>query len=111
MRRSWSESRERKAAALKEQIQRRAERRAEAEENRRFSDRLRFDQGSFWQREKPEPRSLYPSSWTILEAACRKWGVPAGFRPVPQFPISAFTRDKQHWDANERMGRLRAMKS
>ena len=47
-------------------------------EDRRFFDRRRFDQGTFWY--APEPRSLPPSTWPALVEAIKKWGIPAGFR-------------------------------
>ena len=44
-------------------------------ENRRFSDRLRFDQPSRVWKSQPEPRSLPPSTWPPFEEAVKKWGI------------------------------------
>jgi hypothetical protein len=50
-------------------------------EDRRFFDRLRFDQSAIWNWNRPrEPRSLIPSTWPRLEAEMRKYYVP-GFWP------------------------------
>jgi hypothetical protein len=68
-------------AGLKRPVQRaarlarlRAERLAE---DRRFSDRLRFDQSKVWNWNRPkEPRSIIRSSWPALEDAMHRFGIP-----------------------------------
>lgn len=48
-----------------------------AAENRRFRDRLRFDQSIKWDWNRvPEPRSPIPSIMPAVERACRLWGPP-----------------------------------
>jgi len=55
--------------------------REQRDENRRFHDRLRFDQSTLWT--GPEPRSWPPSSWPAFAEACMRWGIPAGRRLIP----------------------------
>jgi hypothetical protein len=53
----------------------------EVVENRRFADRVRFDQSKLWDWNRSiEEHSLIPSTWVALVEAVRKWGLPAGFR-------------------------------
>jgi hypothetical protein len=52
-------------------------------ENQKFFNRMRFDQHRAWNSNRaPELHSDIPSTWPALEAACRKWGPPVGFRPT-----------------------------
>jgi len=54
-------------------------------ENRSFSNRMRYDQHAVWNQARYPERSLIPSTFPAFAAACRKWGVPAGYRMCQDF--------------------------
>jgi hypothetical protein len=63
-------------------------------EDKKFFDRRRFDQGTFWKKH-PEPRSLIPSVWPAFEAAVRKWGIGSLYNQV-SFSIPGYrNKEKQ----------------
>jgi len=68
-------------------------------EDRRFWDRRRFDQGSFWHIGESEPRSLPQSTWPALAEAIKKWGIPAGFRLGTGLRGVKLAREKSRHDS------------